>query len=53
VDHSARHANFLTKGHKLFDKSMFDFMDSKVRELLKVDALVELPDGIKPDVLTR
>jgi hypothetical protein len=32
---------------------MFDFLDSKIQELVKCKAVVKLPKGIKPDVLTQ
>ena len=53
TDHSAQHASFLNPSSPKFDQAKFDFMDKKIRSLVRVRALVELPDDCLPDVLTR
>ena len=53
VDRSAKNADYLDPQHKLFDQDKFDFLDGKIAELVRCGAVVELPDGCLPDVLTR
>ena len=53
VNHSAKNAACLCPGHKHFDADKHDFMDKKILNLLAVGAVVPLPDGELPEVLTR
>ena len=51
VDHSAKNAACVTPASKWFDKGKFDFLDSKILELVRTRAVVECKTA--PDVLTR
>ena len=53
IDRSARNAPELSEGSSCFDKDKFDFLDKKIGELLRCGAVVQLPVGVLPDVLTR
>ena len=53
VNRSARNASCLNPSHKSFDPDKHAFLDGKIADLLKVQAIVELPAGVLPDVLTR
>ena len=47
TDHSARNAKQTSEPDKAA------FIDGKVREMLEVGAVVQMPEGVKPRVLTR
>ena len=47
TDHTARNAK------QTLEPDKAAFIDGKVREMLEVGAVVKLPDGVKPRVLTR
>ena len=53
IEHDVRNAASVSPGAHGFVQEMFDFLDSKIQELVKCKAVVKLPKGIKPDVLTR
>ena len=53
MNHSAKNAACLCPGHKYFDADKHDFMDKKILGLLAVGAVVPMPDGELPEVLTR
>ena len=53
VDHSARNAPVFDRSHKKYDTNKCAFMGRKVQEMIKVGAVVKLPRGSPPDVLTR
>ena len=53
VDHSAKNAASLTPGCADFEQEKYDFIDHKLQEMLRQGVVVELTDGLMPDVLTR
>ncbi len=48
-----KNAASVSPGARGFVQDMFDFLDAKIQELVRCKAVVKLPNGIKPDVLTR
>ena len=53
VEHDVRNAASVSPGAHGFVQEMFDFLDTKIQELVKCKAVVQLPKGVKPDVVTR
>jgi hypothetical protein len=53
VEQEVKNAGTVTEGSRLFDSEMFQFLDGKIKELVRSEAVVPLPAGIKPDVVTR
>ena len=53
IEHEVKNAASVSPGARGFVQDMFDFLDAKIQELVRCKAVVKLPNGIKPDVLTR
>ena len=53
VDHSASNAACLDPENVAFDAEKAAFMDKKLTEMIKTGAVIEMPEGRLPDVLTR
>ena len=52
-DLSARNAPCFDKESRQFDGDKFEFMSQKVADMVRVGAVIKLPAGHTPDVLTR
>ena len=53
VDHSAVNASCFNPSSRQYDEEKVAFMDSKIKERLRVGAAIKLAPGAPPDVLTR
>ena len=53
VDHSASNAACLDPENVAFDAEKAEFMDRKVAEMVRAGAIIQMPEGRLPDVLTR
>ena len=53
VDHSAVNASCFSPSSRQYDEEKVAFMDSKIKEMLRVGAAIKLAPGAPPDVLTR
>ena len=52
-DLTAKNAACFDKNSKQFDGDKFQFMRKKISDMVKVGAVIKLPEGHTPDVLTR
>ena len=52
-DWSAKNASCFDRASKQFDGQKFEFMKKKIEDMVRVGAVVRLPSGSMPDVLTR
>ena len=53
IEHNVKNAAAVSPGSSKFDEEKFKFLDKKIEDLLKCGAVVQLPEGVLPDVLTR
>ena len=53
VDRSAKNSAEVDPSSGKFDQEKWEFLDRKVKELLKCGAVVEMAKGYEPDVITR